>query len=173
MKMRKLVRATMIVFVLILAFSIGAGPTFAEESKYTVEILDYGIYTCEATGISQDNRNITETNEVSNVNFKKQTTEIEGKLGLSFGILYKIVGPANPIKVPGEMRIIFPKLMTDPKTGKSSERFFMKRSYTPDEVTYNGYTFDDLWEIIPGVWIFEVWVNGQKLAEKSFTVTMP
>jgi hypothetical protein len=101
------------------------------------------------------------------------TTQIKGKLGLSFGILYKIVGPAKPIKVPGEIRIIFPKPMTDPKTGKSSDRFLMKKSYTPDEVTYNGYAFDDEWEIIPGVWIFEVWVNGQKLVEKSFTVTIP
>jgi hypothetical protein len=92
---------------------------------------------------------------------------------MSFGILYKIVGPTNPTKVSGEMCILFPKPMTDPKTGKSSNRFLMKRSYTPGEVTYNGYAFDDQWEIIPGIWIFEVWVEGQKLAEKSFTVTIP
>ena len=31
-------------------------------------------------------------------------------------------------------------------------------------------TFEEEWDLIPGVWKIQVWHEGKKLAEKTFTV---
>lgn len=35
---------------------------------------------------------------------------------------------------------------------------------------WNGYTFDDPWELVPGTWTMELWVGKQRLASQEFTV---
>jgi hypothetical protein len=172
MRISKLMQTTFIVLIL-MTFSIGTGLAFAQESEYTVEIIDYGILTSEEMGTFKDKRNITESVRAQNPKIISQTTEVEGKLGIIFGILYKIIGPSKQREVPGEAIWIFPKAMTNPQTGKSAKRAFRKETFEPGAIYHNSYSFDDDWEIIPGVWTIEIWVDDQKLTEKSFTVIVP
>ena len=39
--------------------------------------------------------------------------------------------------------------------------------------TFAGWTFDNQWELIPGEWVFQIYYEGEKLVEKSFTVYNP
>jgi hypothetical protein len=42
-----------------------------------------------------------------------------------------------------------------------------------DAIGKNGflsYTFEDEWELVPGVWTLQIWNAGRKLAEQKFTV---
>jgi hypothetical protein len=36
-----------------------------------------------------------------------------------------------------------------------------------------GYLFDHQYELVPGIWSFEVWQDSRKLLEKSFSVYIP
>jgi hypothetical protein len=60
--------------------------------------------------------------------------------------------------------------MRNPKTGDTT----MMEAHSDEEkigaVAYNGYTFDEDWELVPGTWIFEVWEGDRKLASQSFDV---
>ena len=38
------------------------------------------------------------------------------------------------------------------------------------EVTWRSYTFDDTWEMVPGDWNLEFWLDGRKIGERRFTV---
>jgi hypothetical protein len=35
---------------------------------------------------------------------------------------------------------------------------------------FRSYVLDNDWEVVPGVWIFQVWYQGRKLAEQKFTL---
>ena len=70
-------------------------------------------------------------------------------------VVLTIVGEHPPLK--------------DPKSGKVQTRDEFKVNssiYQP----YVIYTFDEDWEAVPGNWRFEVWHEGKKLCEQSFTV---
>jgi hypothetical protein len=172
MKISKLINLWLL-FLVLMAVFLKTGITFADESKYTVEILDYGICTTKTTNSFQDPRNATKSLDTTNIRFLKKTDKVEGKIEVEFGILYKIHGPSEPRKVPGQHIWIFPKAMTNPKNNRTSQRAARDFSYTLEENWHSAYSFDNDWEIIPGVWRVEIWVAGQKLAEKSFTVTIP
>jgi hypothetical protein len=135
--------------------------------------LDYGICTTKTTNSFQDPRNATKSLDTTNIRFLKKTDKVEGKIEVEFGILYRIHGPSEPQKVPGQHVWIFPKTMINPKNNKTSQRAVRDFSYTLEENWHSAYSFDNDWETIPGVWTVEIWVDGQKLAEKSFTVTIP
>jgi hypothetical protein len=35
---------------------------------------------------------------------------------------------------------------------------------------HRDYTFEHDWELLPGVWTFQIWYQGRLLAEEKFTV---
>jgi len=37
----------------------------------------------------------------------------------------------------------------------------------------HGYGFDEEWEIVPGIWIFELWYRDARLIKKTFKVYLP
>ena len=45
-----------------------------------------------------------------------------------------------------------------------------QRTKTIGETVYLGYGFEHAWEIVPGTWTYQIWHDGRKLAERSFTV---
>jgi len=44
------------------------------------------------------------------------------------------------------------------------------RQYFRPLVLYRDYTFAHDWELLPGVWTFQIWYQGRMLAEEKFTV---
>jgi hypothetical protein len=38
------------------------------------------------------------------------------------------------------------------------------------DINDTGYIFDDPWELVPGLWKFQLWFGDRMLAEKEFTV---
>ena len=54
---------------------------------------------------------------------------------------------------------------------------FERNEYIEDkavgETHLKGYTLDDDWEVVPGIWTLQVWFGDRMLAEKRFTLTKP
>ncbi len=48
-----------------------------------------------------------------------------------------------------------------------------KRNLQMGRLHLDGYKFDHEWEIVPGVWILEVWHKKRKLLTQSFNVSEP
>jgi hypothetical protein len=104
----------------------------------------------------------------------EDTTTVPARIGLEFGIQYRIVGSPKGASVPIRIVNVYPKQgLRDPKTRKTVRRAEIVRNKIIGDVIYTGYAFENAWEIVPGVWKFELWHKNRKLAEQSFTVSKP
>ncbi len=104
----------------------------------------------------------------------EDTTTVPARIGLEFGIQYRIVGEPKGALVPIRIVNVYPKQgLRNPKTGKTVRRAEIMRKKIIGDVIYTGYGFENAWEIVPGVWKFELWHKNRKLAEQSFTVSNP
>jgi hypothetical protein len=140
-----------------------------------IDIVGRGIYQV-ATG-KQTPEKQTPTGvatSVENVKKLEDTTTVPARPGLEFGIEYVIVGMPKGAQVPVRIVNVYPKQgLRNPKTRKTVQRGEIVRNKIIGDVIYAGYAFENEWEIVPGVWKFELWHKNRKLAEQSFTITMP
>jgi hypothetical protein len=133
------------------------------------DVTEVGIYTGR----------VVHTNEVpggfdgimydlDSATLLQATTNVPSRIGTRFGFRYSIYGTPTNAPIILAMVGVHPPLK-DPKTGMVRTRDEFKVNtwiYRP----YFIYSFDEEWEAIPGQWRFEVWHEGKKLCEQSFTV---
>jgi len=140
-----------------------------------IDIVGKGIYQV-AVGKLTPNKQ-TPTGVVTSVqNAKKieDTTTVHARIGVEFGIQYVIVGVPKGAQVPIRIVNVYPKQgLRNPKTRETFRRAEIVRNKIIGDVVYTGYAFENAWEIVPGVWKFELWHKNRKLAEQRFTVTRP
>ncbi|MGE0733769.1 MAG: DUF3859 domain-containing protein [Alphaproteobacteria bacterium] len=145
----------------------------AHAEKPSIAIVEYGEYKTDAGRERVAERTVSGIiKDVSMVEHIKQTDVIFGQLTNSFGIRYTLKGDFDP--TAGLMhRTIHPPL-TNPKTGKVSTISEYDGVIGSNRVNvYRGFTFDDRWELAEGEWIFQIYYQGELLAEKKFKVVIP
>jgi hypothetical protein len=137
-----------------------------------VEIVEKGLYRAETARTTQAAGTATGVqDELANVKLVSDTTTIPARIGTRFGVRYRVVG--SPARGSVKMTVIirFPgEGLRNPKTGERTARDVTSWTRHIGGVTYNGYGFDEAWELVPGTWVYEFWHEGRKLAEQSFTV---
>ena len=99
------------------------------------------------------------------------TTTIAAELGAAFGFRYVVVGKPAGATVALRMVTRYPRQgMRDANTGRTAYANEETVSANLGEAKVGGYRIDELWEIVPGVWVFELWNRDRKLAEQRFTL---
>ncbi|HKI74904.1 MAG TPA: DUF3859 domain-containing protein [Pseudomonadales bacterium] len=128
------------------------------------EVRGYGIFQPE--NMRPDGIGHT----VTGVEFVDFTDKIPGRLGVDFGIKYVVdskpkgetIDITNVIRFPGKgiphLDGTFQKVLREHNQVKLG---------FPD---IYGYSFDKTREILPGKWVFEVWVNRACVVRRTFTV---
>ena len=107
---------------------------------------------------------------VTGVEFVDFTDTIPGRLGVDFGIRYVVlsrpkgqtINITNVIRFPGKG---IPRL--DGTFQKVLRENNQVKLGFPDMY---GFSFDKTREIIPGKWVFEVWVQNACVVRRTFTV---
>lgn len=162
-------RSTLSVFFMLFTFL--SLPTFAFCQDVTgIEIVDFGLYTIEVEKQIQDTSSLSGSrNIVKNPRLIEQTDNIPAKLGVSFGLRYKILGKSNGDTVTLEKEVLFPET-TNPGTGKTSSRSVTNLSKKIGSTYYTGLSFEEPWELVPGQYKISIFYNGSKLAEKIFFI---
>lgn len=138
------------------------------------EIVGYGIFDTSssssgrgftAASIAQDN--------VKGVQFIEYTTDIPAKLGVNFGIQYVINSRprGKPIKVTSIVK--FPEGGLQRPRGRLYAESRDTHEVTIGGKALHGYGFDEEWELVPGIWIFELWYRDVRLIKKTFNVYVP
>lgn len=137
-----------------------------------IDVVDTGIYAVETGEETADPNAPTGTiAAVTTVTNVETTTTIPGKLGLEFGLRYVIVGEPDGAEVPLDFVITYPPPgIVDPAESSPLLESRYSRSKKIGETVYLGYGFENDWEIVPGLWRFEIWHDGAKLADQSFTI---
>ena len=137
-----------------------------------IDVGEFGIFTADTTGQVSAPGSVTGTrNVVTDIRLAETTRTIPAQLGVRFGFRYTVVGaPAGTI-VPLQIVAVYPNPgVIDPATQQRAAESRWDAAVAIGTMTYSGYKFDNSWEIVPGVWTLQVWYQGRKLAEQSFTV---
>ena len=154
--------------LILVAFAPAAAAQTAPIER--IHIIDRGIYRAET--VARDERSEEEGafNTVRNAHLINDTTAIVGRVGVRFGLRYTAASADGNTEL--KLITIFPAPgLRDPATGKVSFQSEFTVRPAPGAVHYWEYHFENEWEVVAGLWIFEFWLDRRKLAEQRFCVS--
>jgi hypothetical protein len=129
------------------------------------QIVDYGMYAVTAKACHPTGALLY--CEIADATHLVTATNIPGKLGVTFGFNYALDSGGTPVRLV----VIFPP------AGLHNPRFPVAHDFKTDQTCsgqcFSCYSFQFPWEIVPGIWTFQVWANGQVVAQKQFNVYLP
>jgi hypothetical protein len=135
-----------------------------------IAIIEYGVYDTVTEAYTVDAQGMRENAE-ADIHLRRTTTIIPARPGLAFGLTYRLEGA--PAGDGAEVRWIvrFPPGGLHPKGKPPLTMLDRPGQIVPiGEEMFCDYKFDEPWELAPGPWTFEFWVDGRKLASKTFIV---
>ncbi|MBM3642884.1 MAG: DUF3859 domain-containing protein [Alphaproteobacteria bacterium] len=140
------------------------------------ELIESGQFRATKTGQgvapnSPTGRNI----RVADVEFFDPAPRVPARLGVNFGIRFRLVGePAGATVTLTETWRLPPPGLRDPAR---DNQHFTESTYDftarIGEARFRGYGFDSLWEVLPGEWTIEIRHAGALLLSHSFTLFRP
>jgi hypothetical protein len=134
-------------------------------------VPDYGLYQRGPT--SNETPPTATQFGAASADFKhvRTTRKVPARFEQGFGFRYRIVGPPA-----GEVLQVLQVTLLPPPGAKSPVgKTPFTRTIVP-QFDYAGiesgwlFTFDYLWEMVPGIWTVQVWSGNQKLTEQLFEV---
>jgi hypothetical protein len=128
----------------------------------SIDIIDYGLY--KTTFAHWQEAPDTHRGEIQIVGEKelvRRTRIVPGKGGTEFGIRYVVNGQDEGGQVDLLVKVSHSKM-------DSSEEWVTSRQIGAP--SFDGWKFDSNSEIVPGKLTIELFYQGTKLAEKTFTV---
>ena len=128
----------------------------------SVDIIDYGLYkTAFAQWEQAPNTQRGEIQLIGARELLRRTKRIPGKRGTEFGIRYVVKGQEEGGQVDLLVRVLHSE------TQSSDEWEISRQIGTP---SFDGWKLGNDSEIVPGKLTIQLFHQGTKLAEKSFTV---
>jgi hypothetical protein len=141
---------------------------------YRVDILGAGLFSVQRTKSITDPGVAAGRRYEANMRLIRSTTSVTARIGVSFGMNYRLVGPRAGDSVA--VRVVWrfpPQGLVNPARGEPQYQSEHTITQLVGGVSANTYTFDEPWEMVPGVWVLELWHGDRKLAEMAYTVTLP
>jgi hypothetical protein len=155
--------------VLLAVFCTASGVVAA--GAQGAEIAWAGLFRADVVGTTeQPDTAIGRTNQLAGVKKLQSTTIVPARLGVSFGLEYRLTGDRDGDLATIKIVVVPPKAgLLNPATAKRVHR----ETWRPSTVvvgapTLIGYKLEHDWEVVPGLWRFEIWQGARKLAEQSF-----
>ena len=140
-----------------------------------ITITHAGAYTAETTSAPAQSGQESPTGTVgtdTKWHFESDSTDVLGKIGTQFGVEFHIDGEPREDGVTLYLTLTFPPPgLHNPNNGKTMHT--AKIAFPNMKIgalCVVGYSFENEWEIVPGVWPEQIWYQDQMLAERSFTV---
>jgi hypothetical protein len=166
---------SMRVLLAFLILAVGAGSARAQSKVDRIDIVEAGIFRAQTATIEYAPDTATrQRNVLSGTKLVAATTRIEAKIGVHFGMRYRLVGRPNnaTAKLISITQYPAPGLR-NPLVGKPQARGEHSLFATIGTINYRGYVFEHDWELVPGIWTFEIWDGQRKLASQAFEVVRP
>lgn len=151
---------------------VGLTHTPAAAQITQLHIFNWGItqVTREANPSARSNQGVYHF-KTRDQRLIQKTQKIPAVRGTSFGIFYQISG--MPMGAIEHITIVIhtPQITPPGKTPYTSVTY--QRTVTIGQQHYSGYTFDEIWEMVPGYWTFQFIYRGQVLNQGTFLVYRP
>ena len=152
---------------IVLCFAFAAGCSQAGSSG--LQEVDYGLYKASNESLVADTNSPTgEVRSGGTFALVEQSDTIPAKLGNAFGYRFSI--PKELQQTQLRYVYSFPELR-NPVTGRSYTTFESLGEVKGREPSSGiFYNLTDPWELVPGKWTIQVFVNDRKLLERQFTL---
>jgi hypothetical protein len=140
------------------------------ENRISFEIFEYGLYSGSDGNSVYDSLAPTQQKLMGgDVCLLEQTNVIKASLGDKFGISFVVKGNDGE-SVPLTFIYRFPE-MEDPKTHRKIMEYRTNvRTKQSVDISRMLWDFTEEWELVPGVWIFEVYYKDKIALQKEFVV---
>jgi hypothetical protein len=143
-------------------------------------VFEYGIYNTLRKGRVRDEIT-TNTGKVINrpvLEIAEQTDRIPLVKDTYFAYRYRLMGfPKEEAKKPAiELRkvLVHPEMtLPDGSRSTGSERVFKGRAFAGQVLGFDGYAFNEDYELVEGDWTFQIWFREHLLVEQTFTMYWP
>lgn len=143
-------------------------------------IFEYGIYNAQRKGRVLGNLT-TNTGKVVTrpvLELSETTDRIPLTIGTYFAYRYRIIDlPKEEAKKPVvELRkvLIHPAMtLPDGSTSTGWDRVTRGRTSVGQVIAFDGYVFNEDYELVEGDWTFQIWFGEKKLVEQKFTTYQP
>ncbi len=153
---------------LLLVVAASADAQTAKVDKIT--IVDFGIY--HLNGVNTD-KGFVPVADVrrAQVSLLSQTHDIPAKIGTKFGFRFQLSGTPTD-KEAHIKHIVFypPPGMKDPSLPQPRTQGVYETDLMIGITHTRLFSFDKDWEMVPGVWTFQVFNDDKMIAEQKFTV---
>jgi Domain of unknown function (DUF3859) len=161
-----------VLLAVLLALAL-SDPALAEEARVErIDIVGKGLYRVEPGKPTPEAGAPTGSIDLplAFTNIEKTDT-VPARIGVEFGLEYRIVGEPTGAEVTLEFVVSYPEAgLADPDSPAPLRETRFERMKPIGEPVYFGYGFEKDWELVPGTWTFEIRYDGRKLAEERFTV---
>ena len=134
-----------------------------------VEIVQYGLFRSEIVGKQRDTAGITH-NVVDKICHIATTNLVPMRLGLQFGLRYRVTGPVSGQRVLLKKIVRYPAVMTPPPPERARSMVMDLVELPVGTTSYTEYALEQPWELMAGNWTFQFLERDRMLAEFSFTV---
>ncbi len=152
------------------------GAAWAQSGKVErIDIVEAGLYRAQTASIAEAPDTASrQRNILSETMLLAPTTRVDAKIGVHFGIRYRVVGRPNnaTVKLVSATQYPTPGLR-NPKSDSNQTRGEHSLFATIGQINYRGYDFEHEWELVPGAWTLELWDGKRKLASQTFEVVKP
>lgn len=161
-----------LVALFILSLSFMAVPLAAQPVEVSgIEIVEFGFYSAKVDRTEESSKTpVGYINWVTDIRLLEHTDEFCAKMNLRFGVEFRVLGQVAGSLVALEMVTRFPPQGVIDKAGKRFEKSEFVQTATIGEVSARTFSFDEVREMVPGVWTFEFHHLGRKIGEKKFTI---
>jgi hypothetical protein len=144
------------------------------------KVFEYGIYTAQRKGRERGDLS-TNTGKVITkpvLELSEQTDRIPLVKGTYFAYRYRIMDlPKEIARKPAvELRkVLVHPVMTlpDGTTATGWDRATRARVSVGQVIAFDGYAFNEDYELVEGEWSFQIWLGEQQLVEQKFTTYWP
>jgi hypothetical protein len=143
-------------------------------------VIEYGIYNAQRKGRIRDELSAN-TGKVINqpvLELAEQTNRIPLVKETYFAYRYRILDlPKDVAKRPAvELRKVLshPEMtLPDGSMATGSDRTFKARTSAGQVIGFDGYAFNEDYELVEGDWTFQIWFQDRMLVEQTFTTYWP
>ncbi|RFB78827.1 DUF3859 domain-containing protein [Methylovirgula sp. 4M-Z18] len=158
----------------LLGLCLASGAARAEDwPQISTLTIARGIYKISrAPGIVETHSEHGFTEPVADFHLTESTTNVPACLGMTFGFQYAVIGKPIGTSLPLHSVTIPPQDMHDPQVAKPIHTVTSDSTGLIGGQGFSAYTFDYAWELVPGIWTFQLWYGEQEILEEKFNVTL-
>ena len=178
--MTRLMPVTFIVFITILfVLLIRSGQVETatikplEKMNPAGRILQYGIYDLVRGGRVVDSQITTTGKAVSRpvIQQIEQTNSVPMRKDVYFAYQYRLSNlPTNKPVVKLKRVLKHPEITLPDGTKITRSEYLIKGRVKRGEIfAFDGYAFNETYEMVEGDWLFQIWYEGEKMVEQKFT----